>query len=78
MQLFLNSVLHIVVKRGSDRLVHPVVASLLIDHALVELFLFDLTVTATLPVGRPAHLDKTAVVESAADVLARIHRHVSD
>ena len=76
LKLLFNSLLHVVVHWRSDRLVHPVVAPLLIDHALVESFLLIHAVTAAFPIRRPAHLLQTTVVESAANILARIHRHV--
>ena len=69
--------LYVVVHWRSNGLVHPVPATLLIDHALVEGFLFIHAITTTLPVRRIAHLDQTAVVEGAADILARIHSHIS-
>ena len=74
--LLLDSLLDIVVQIGPLGLIHPIVSPLLVHHALIELFLLVDAVTAALPVGRPAHFHKTAVVERATHIFASIHGHI--
>ena len=74
--LLLDSLLDVVVKIGPLSLIHPIVSTLLVHHALIELLLLVDAVTAALPVGRPAHFHQAAVIERAAHIFASIHGHI--
>ena len=75
---FLDTLLDIVIDGRPDALVHPRVATTLCHHAFVKLVVLILAVRAPLPLRLDTHLDKTAKVECAANVLAGVHGHVVD